>query len=313
MRLRFLFGHILDLLCTSSCRLCAYFIVQRTTSHTYKAFCILSVTSAAAAFDSPGPHTTVGPQHERLPLSLDGSSFCLNMVSSYDGSPLIINASIAPRTDLFETTPFKPQVPQTMRPRIGLSAIPPLNTASCSYSAPMSPSGRHTGAPSMPVSEPPTEVVPRVYLADLAAAENASVLAALGITHVLSAMRGTVALPPTAAPLKTLQLPLTDSPFAELAEHLPRATAFIADALQDPRARVLVHCVQGISRSASVVAAHLVRAYGWAPAQAVQYVKSKRPSADPNPGFVAQLGEYADALRAGAGAVHGQGQGQRRR
>ena len=79
--------------------------------------------------------------------------------------------------------------------------------------------------------------------------------------------------------------------------HLPGACRFIHDAINSGGV-VLVHCVQGVSRSASVVCAHLMHAYGWTPAQALQFVKSKRPSADPNPGFVAQLGEYYEALRA---------------
>jgi protein-tyrosine phosphatase len=177
----------------------------------------------------------------------------------------------------------------------------------------MSPSGRHRTPATEAATAAPTEVIPRVYVADLAAAENATVLAHLGITHVLSAMPGTVAVPPIPTLLQSLQLPLHDSPFAELAEHLPRATAFIADALADPQARVLVHCVQGVSRSASVVCAYLIRAYGWTPAQAVQYVKSKRPAAEPNPGFITQLGEYAELLQreqrqqqAGANASTGQ-------
>ena len=94
-----------------------------------------------------------------------------------------------------------------------------------------------------------------------------------------------------------MQIHLADSPFAELAAHLPRATEFISDALRDPRARVLVHCVQGISRSASIACAYLIAAYNWTPAQAVQYVKSKRASAEPNPGFVSQLEEFAGTLR----------------
>jgi predicted protein tyrosine phosphatase len=151
---------------------------------------------------------------------------------------------------------------------------------------------------SIPVA---SEIIPRLYIADINAAENPAVLRALGITHVLSAMRGTVALPPSSSwPLaRTMQVQLEDNPFAELAAHLPATTAFVHEALRDPSARVLVHCVQGVSRSASVVCAFLVAQYGWTPAQAVQYVKSKRSIAEPNFGFVGQLQEYADKLRSG--------------
>jgi protein-tyrosine phosphatase len=109
-------------------------------------------------------------------------------------------------------------------------------------------------------------------------------------------MRGTVYIPCDLR-LRHSQVSIEDLPFAELAAHLPGTTTFIDDAMRDPNARILVHCMQGVSRSASVVAAYLMAVYGWTPQQAVQFVKSKRRIADPNSGFVAQLGEYAESLR----------------
>ncbi|KAI0748405.1 protein-tyrosine phosphatase-like protein [Daedaleopsis nitida] len=160
-------------------------------------------------------------------------------------------------------------------------------------------------APSPLQPQPPTEIVPRLYIGDLAAAESPETLSSLGITHILSAMSGHVALPSSSAlphlaphkPLQRMQLPLQDTPFAELAAYLPHTTAFIAAALCDPAARVLVHCVQGVSRSVSVVAAFLIAQYGCGPEQAVQWVQGKRRCAQPNPGFVSQLGEYYQTLR----------------
>ncbi|TFK46693.1 phosphotyrosine protein [Heliocybe sulcata] len=139
-----------------------------------------------------------------------------------------------------------------------------------------------------------TEIIPRLYLSDLSCAENPALLSALGITHVLSAMRGSVVIPPS---VKSKQIPLEDHPFAELAAHLPSATSFVREALRDGNAKVLVHCAQGVSRSASVVSAFLIAAYGWTPQQAVQFVKEKRPAAEPNFGFVSQLKEYADSIK----------------
>lgn len=188
-------------------------------------------------------------------------------------------------------------------PRIqtrALGAISPIDTTGNSVyvTAPLSPSGRpRTNAALMQTSIPPTEIVPRLYISDLSIAENPSAMAHLGITHVVSVMRGTVNLPATPVPLSWLQIPITDNPFSELAEHLPRAVHFISSAMQDPRARVLVHCVQGISRSASVVCAFIIKEWNYTPAQAIQFVKSRRPHAEPNPGFVSQLGEYANSLR----------------
>ncbi|PSS31082.1 hypothetical protein PHLCEN_2v2414 [Hermanssonia centrifuga] len=190
---------------------------------------------------------------------------------------------------------YQRQMPQ-------LTAISTTNTSS-RYNTPASPSGRARNTPSLQASLPPTQVIPRLYVSDLSAAESPSVLAEYGITHIVSAMRGTVAVPASASHICRLQVPLTDSPFDELARYLPQTTAFIAEALQNPRACVLVHCVQGVSRSASIVCAYLVQAYGYSPAQAVQYVKSRRPYAEPNPGFITQLGEYAESLRPSTATV----------
>lgn len=156
-----------------------------------------------------------------------------------------------------------------------------------------------------PVSQTPyplrppsaSEILPRLYVSDLAFAENPSALASLGITHVLSAMRGFVALPALPWPTHRAQFALEDAPFSELAAHLPQTTAWLRAALADPNARVLVHCVEGVSRSTSVVAAYLIAERGWTTGQAVQHVKARRRAAEPNFGFVQQLHEYAESLR----------------
>ncbi|KAH7924750.1 phosphotyrosine protein [Leucogyrophana mollusca] len=141
-----------------------------------------------------------------------------------------------------------------------------------------------------------SEILPRLYVSDLSFAENPAALVSLGITHILSAMRGFVAAP-QGLHIHRAQFPLEDLPFSELAAHLPGTTAFLRSALHDPNARVLVHCMEGVSRSTSVVCAFLIAEYGWTPAQAIQFVKSRRRSAEPNMGFVQQLQEYADSLR----------------
>lgn len=174
-------------------------------------------------------------------------------------------------------------------------AVPP-NTPIASGSAhpfpSVSPASPSRQAPSLS----PSEIIPRLYLTDLADAENPALLAALGITHVFSAMPGRVNLPPAIPPPHRAQIHIEDNPFAELAAHLPGATHFIREELRDPEARVLVHCVQGISRSASVVCAFLMASYGWPPGKALAFVKGKRWIANPNFGFVAQLHEYEKTL-----------------
>jgi len=147
-----------------------------------------------------------------------------------------------------------------------------------------------------PLSRNVSEIIPRLFISDLSFAENPACLIQYKITHILSTLPEKVYQPPVSIlpvqPVR-MQIRVEDFPFAELAAYLPTTTAWINDALsRDPNSRVLVHCVEGISRSTSVVAAFLMAQYSWSPQEAVQYIKSKRRVADPNFGFIQQLHEY---------------------
>ena len=111
---------------------------------------------------------------------------------------------------------------------------------------------------------------------------------------------------------------VADSEEANLLRHLPAALAFVETALgssnssnssggggssggrdpsrgspsgSSPRPRVLIHCAQGVSRSAAVAAACLMaRAPGeLEPSAALAALQRRCPAAAPNPGFMAQL------------------------
>ncbi|KAJ3834452.1 protein-tyrosine phosphatase-like protein [Lentinula raphanica] len=163
--------------------------------------------------------------------------------------------------------------------RVGKSYHPPL------------PISRHTAS----------EIIPRLYISDLSFAESPALLRKHHITHILSVLPENLSLPSDSelrsllgyTPIRMQIRDVEDFPFAELAAHLPTTTGFIQNAFRtSPDSRVLVHCVEGISRSVSVVAAFLMAQYGWTPKEAVGYVKEKRTIANPNFGFVKQLYEY---------------------
>jgi protein-tyrosine phosphatase len=84
-----------------------------------------------------------------------------------------------------------------------------------------------------------------------------------------------------------------DVPGTELAPYFAECSAFIQQALASRTgAAVLVHCIAGRSRSATIVAAHLMRTEGLDAAAAIAAVAKARPDVSPNPGFVAQLRAY---------------------
>ncbi|KAK7201833.1 dual-specificity protein phosphatase [Novymonas esmeraldas] len=62
------------------------------------------------------------------------------------------------------------------------------------------------------------------------------------------------------------------------------------------RPAVLVHCQRGRSRSATIVLAYLVYTNGWSVAEAMRYVGSRRPCAEPNIGFMEELRKLQEGL-----------------
>lgn len=69
------------------------------------------------------------------------------------------------------------------------------------------------------------------------------------------------------------------------------AVEFLEECERD-RARVLVHCMTGKSRSPAIVMAYLMRSKGWKLAQSYQWVKERRPSVELTQGIYQQLQNY---------------------
>lgn len=82
-----------------------------------------------------------------------------------------------------------------------------------------------------------------------------------------------------------------DTPNFNILKEMDNVTSFIHSLISKGN-NVLVHCRAGVSRSASVVIAYLIRYYGMTPRDAYSYVKNRRPIINPNPGFIRQLNHY---------------------
>lgn len=85
-----------------------------------------------------------------------------------------------------------------------------------------------------------------------------------------------------------------DLPEQNLIQFMNASNAWLQEQLARPESRVLVHCQQGKSRSASIVAAYLIATHGLSVDAAVATLKARRPIVAPNRGFLEQLHLFAE-------------------
>ncbi|XP_050579184.1 dual specificity protein phosphatase MPK-4 isoform X2 [Bombus affinis] len=86
---------------------------------------------------------------------------------------------------------------------------------------------------------------------------------------------------------------VTDMPREDLLTHFEDSYEFIDHSLQQNE-KILVHCYFGISRSATIVIAYLMKKYKKSFYDAFEAVKEKRRFVGPNAGFLAQLKLYEE-------------------
>lgn len=149
---------------------------------------------------------------------------------------------------------------------------------------------------------------PRFYLGTMADAAYWPLLKALGITHILNcAIEAQRAPPPYESHgINYMLVPLYDS--VDQAQVLQRqrfrtvreCTKFVSTILKSTNKRnsILVHCVQGLSRSAMIAAAYLMEYEGLDLDRALTEVRTKHPGCLAAPHWMSFLYKYnAQVLR----------------
>eukprot|EP00048_Salpingoeca_helianthica_P022983 m.21460 g.21460 ORF g.21460 m.21460 type:complete len:186 (+) comp8086_c0_seq1:109-666(+) len=144
------------------------------------------------------------------------------------------------------------------------------------------------------------EVLPGIFLSEASTAKNKHLLGEMGITHIINCCEGVartqVATGPVyyEQPMSYFGIPGMDIATFDMSIHFEATHKFIKDGLASG-GRVLVHCKEGISRSATVVIAHLMQT-GVPVVEAVRHVKQRR-RIFPNDGFLRQLVAFELTLR----------------
>lgn len=137
-------------------------------------------------------------------------------------------------------------------------------------------------------------------------------LSHLGITHILTVLDEqcdyarqiplSVPLCPTVRSRK--RIVVLDNRKANLKVHFGDIIKYIRDALNsNPRAKVLVHCFSGISRSAAAVLVYLVSEKGISLVDACEQLTARRAITCPNIRFINDLFAFEKEIAARDGRV----------
>ncbi|CAL8248645.1 unnamed protein product [Merluccius merluccius] len=148
-------------------------------------------------------------------------------------------------------------------------------------------------------------VTDRLYISNARAAADAAALARHNITCVINVSEGeTSACSAAAASVAAedyVHIPVADSPLTPLRDHFNRVADKI-DAVGrggegGGGGRTLVHCNAGVSRSATLCIAYLMKHQDRTLREAHAWLRRCRPMARPNNGFWRQLIAYEAELR----------------
>jgi hypothetical protein len=141
----------------------------------------------------------------------------------------------------------------------------------------------------------PTMYEGGLYLGNMQAATNYELLQRYNIKAVLNiTTQGGRDYPKSLVP-ETKFVHAFDDESHYLKKEFDDCIEFIENARKN-RMNVLVHCMAGISRSATVTIAYLMKSYNFSLEEAFKYARSKRPVIRPNDGFYYQLTEFEQEL-----------------
>ncbi|XP_007425972.1 dual specificity protein phosphatase 16 [Python bivittatus] len=150
--------------------------------------------------------------------------------------------------------------------------------------------------PCLPVSNTgPTRILPHLYLGCQRDVLNKELMQQNEIGYVLNASN-TCPKPDFIPESHFLRVPVNDSFCEKIFPWLDKSVDFIEKA-KASNGCVLVHCLAGISRSATIAIAYIMKRMDMSLDEAYRFVKEKRPTISPNFNFLGQLLDFEKKIK----------------
>ena len=136
------------------------------------------------------------------------------------------------------------------------------------------------------------KVTDKIYLGDLKSGNDINFLKEENISNVLS-LTGDIFSPKYPKKLKISQkiINIDDSPKENILKFFKECILYIENS-----DKILVHCMAGVSRSATIVIAYLMWKTHSSFNDTYLFIKKRRPEIDPNNGFRKQLNIFQKLL-----------------
>ncbi|GAA93381.1 uncharacterized protein L969DRAFT_89515 [Mixia osmundae IAM 14324] len=132
------------------------------------------------------------------------------------------------------------------------------------------------------------EVIPGLFIGDLASSQNFPLLREHGIHNIISAMKQRYVVPEDFA---ITRIAVDDNNSTDMISHFKRSNEIIRHSLNQGHG-ILVHCQAGVSRSTTLVAAFLMSEFDLEVEEAIARIQSVRTIVEPTEFFMGQLELY---------------------
>jgi protein-tyrosine phosphatase len=142
------------------------------------------------------------------------------------------------------------------------------------------------------------QITETLYVGARPRPDDVPALAAAGITHVVSCLEEAelAKVELEGLDVQTLGIAIRDGMDQDIAASFPRLFDFAARAGERAGSKVLVHCEAGVSRSATLATALLMKSTGKTFIDAFGQLRDRRAGVLPNIGFASQLQHLEHAL-----------------